>query len=363
MPDNLRCYRSIQLGLKKFYPAEPTGNLVRHLRTLAALISGIVGSKHTHLPQIAAKMVDGNKPESRTKAYSRWIANDKIDYETYYLPYVETLLQSLTHRPLVLIMDVSAVGRGCVTLMLSVVYQGRALPLIWSTLAGSKGHLAEEVHLDLLQRAQALVPANARVIFLGDGEFDGANLIKAIASSSWQYVCRTANNRRLQEGEESFSFRQIDVGAEEFFHVPNVCFDSAPELRFHAVMWWERCYKEPIYLISNIDPPHEVLFWYKKRYHIETFFSDQKSRGFHLHKSHVSDPERLSRLMIAACLAYIWIVYLGIWAIHHNWHHQIHRSDRCDLSLFQLGLRMLEHCLNLRKKAPFALQLNLFDCS
>jgi hypothetical protein len=42
---------------------------------------------------------------------------------------------------------------------------------------------------------------------------------------------------------------------------------------------------------------------------IETFFADQKSRGFHLHKSHIADPQRLSRLCIAACLAYIWIVY------------------------------------------------------
>ena len=40
-----------------------------------------------------------------------------------------------------------------------------------------------------------------------------------------------------------------------------------------------------------------------------SYFSDQKSRGFHLHKSHISDPQRLSRLLIAACLAYIWIVY------------------------------------------------------
>jgi hypothetical protein len=34
-------------------------------------------------------------------------------------------------------------------------------------------------------------------------------------------------------------------------------------------------------------------------------FADQKSRGFHIHKSHIADPQRLSRLLIAACLAYI----------------------------------------------------------
>ena len=88
--------------------------------------------------------------------------------------------------------------------------------------------------------------------------------------------------------------------------------------------------------------------------HIETLFSDQKSRGFHLHLSHLSDPTRLSRLLIAACLAYLWIVYLGTQATRSKWQAIIHRSKRCDLSLFQLGLRLLDHLLNEDKPLPVA---------
>src|SRR2546422_4058963 len=55
----------------------------------------------------------------------------------------------------------------------------------------------------------------------------------------------------------------------------------------------------------------DAIDYYKKRFRIETFFSDQKSRGFNIHKSHLTDPQRLSRLLIASCLAYIWLVYLG----------------------------------------------------
>jgi hypothetical protein len=87
---------------------------------------------------------------------------------------------------------------------------------------------------------------------------------------------------------------------------------------------------------------------------IETFFADQKSRGFHLHKSHLADPTRLARLLMAACLAYIWIVYLGALCAQDGWVHVIHRGDRCDLSLFQLGLRLLEHLLNEDRAIPVA---------
>jgi hypothetical protein len=85
---------------------------------------------------------------------------------------------------------------------------------------------------------------------------------------------------------------------------------------------------------------------YRKRAHGETFFSDQKSRGFQLHKRHRCDPARRARLLIAACLAYLWVVYLGVCALRDDWLKRLHRQDRCDLSLFRLGLRLLARCLN-----------------
>ena len=113
------------------------------------------------------------------------------------------------------------------------------------------------------------------------------------------------------------------------------------------VLWcWAKGDQEPWYLISHLTIAEDACRWYQKRFRIETFFSDQKSRGFHIHKSHISDPQRLSRLLIAACVAYIWIVYLGALCETEGWREIIHRQKRCDLSLFQLGLRMLEHVLN-----------------
>ena len=69
MSDNLRRYRAIRNALMHAYPTSPTGNFARHVQTLAALISGIVGSKSTQLPTIATKVPDGTKPESRVKRF------------------------------------------------------------------------------------------------------------------------------------------------------------------------------------------------------------------------------------------------------------------------------------------------------
>ncbi len=104
-------------------------------------------------------------------------------------------------------------------------------------------------------------------------------------------------------------------------------------------------YEEPIYLITNALTGGEAFAWYQKRFRIETLFSDFKGRGFNLNKSHLIHPERVSRLIIAVALAYIWIIYLGEQAKEKGWLKIIHRAGRCDLSLFQLGLRLLKRLL------------------
>ncbi len=194
MGDNLRRYRAIHEALRQWYPGELNGNRARHLTTLAALISGIIGSRSSQLPQIAAKVPDQNKPESRIKRYSRWVDNPRISDQVYFLPYAQMLLTCLALETLVLVIDGSVVGRGCIALMGHVVYKGRALPLAWLVREGPKGHFPEAMHIELVESVQEVVPLGASVVFLGDGEFDGTDLQKVLDDEGWSYACRTALN-------------------------------------------------------------------------------------------------------------------------------------------------------------------------
>ena len=359
MSDNRKRYRAIRKGLKQLYPNEPSGNLARHLDTLADLISGIVASHSTHLPKIASRIPDGQQAESRVKRFSRWVNNKSVDSETYFVPFASALLDSLCDHTLVLVMDSSEVGRQCLTLMVSVVYKQRALPLAWCVVKGSKGHFAADAHCALLAQVAALLPAKADVIFLGDGEFDGAALQTLLNGYGWDYVCRTAKNLRVTDDGATFNLSALEVAPGERLSLPAVTLWQHEYGPVHAIAWWQRGYDAPLYLVTNLELLAEACHWYRRRCKIETFFSDQKSRGFHLHKSHLADPPRLARLMIAACLAYIWIVYLGVLAVGAEWRKAIHRADRCDLSLFQLGLRALDYLFNEGKRIPFSFQMPL----
>lgn len=348
MSDNHRRYRAIREALRQCYPGEPSGRMAQHLTTLAAFISGIVGSKSSQLPSIAMKIPDRAKLDSRVQRLARWLRNDEIKEEVYFLPYAEILLNQLALETLVLVMDGSCVGRGCCALMIHVLYKGRALPLAWRVRKGAKGHFPEAMHIEVINLIAELIPEGTEVVFLGDGEFDGIKLQRTIEDWGWLYACRTSYDTTAScEGE---AFRLDAMGSHlkvgYVVSLSEVLFTSKAYGPVMVICCWAKGNKEPLYLVSNMASAEEACRYYEKRFRIETFFSDQKSRGFHIQKSRLEDPQRLSRLLMATCLSYIWVVYLGALCEKERWIRIIPRRKRRDLSLFQLGLRLLEEVLN-----------------
>jgi hypothetical protein len=348
MSDNLRRYRAIREALTQCYPGEMSGRMTQHLTTLAALISGIVGSRSSQMPSIATKIPDRAKPESRVKRLSRWLNNDAIKEELYFLPYAEMLLNCLALETLVLVMDGSGVGRGGCALMIHVIYKGRALPLSWVVRQCPKGHCPESLHIELVALVSDLIPQGTRVVFLGDGEFDGTDLQKTMNDAGWLYACRTAKSTVATWEDLTFHLDLLGSSIKRgmLIELKEVQFTRDAYGPVMVLCCWAKGETDPLYLVSNMSLAEEAIKYYRKRFRIETFFSDQKSRGFNIQKSHVEDCRRLSRLLIASCLAYIWIVYLGSLCKTDGWQSIIHRNHRCDLSLFQLGLRLLDHFLN-----------------
>jgi Transposase DDE domain len=346
MSDTYHRYAAIKQGLMQFFQPRPTGHRERHLNTLVAMICGVVGSQRAHLSHIADHAPSyGARQESVIVRFGRWLKTDANTLDGWFLPVAEALLANLAQQPLTLVIDGSVVGRGCIALMFSVVYHGRALPLAWVVVKGQKGHLPQQTHCALLAQIQGLIPAGAEVAVLGDGEFDGTEFQAALRTLQWKYVSRTAPNLLMTVEGQQFTIGAMAPARGEQLGVRAAWLTAEQYGPVSVLALWEAAYEEPIYLVTNMVDLQAALALYRKRAHIETFFSDQKSRGFHLHKSHLRDPVRLMRLLIVSCLAYLWLVYLGVCALCDGWLKRLHRQDRCDLSLFRLGLRLLARCL------------------
>ena len=210
MSDNLRRYRTIRDALLQGYPGQSTGMVPRHLTTLAALISGIVGSQSTQLPKVATHVPDGAKPESRVKRLPGGSTTPTSPPSAIVSRMPRSCWLSWLSRRWCW-SSMAGVGRGCVALMIHVVYKGRALPpLAWVVRRGKKGHFPEDLHIALITQVQELIPPGAPVVVLGDGECDGTDLQHTLQEAGWSYVVRTGSH--VTASWQGVPFRLDTVG-------------------------------------------------------------------------------------------------------------------------------------------------------
>ena len=60
--------------------------------------------------------------------------------------------------------------------MVGVIDKRCALPLAWIVYRSKKGHATSDRHIAVLELVKPLIPAEADVILLGDGEYDGLDM-------------------------------------------------------------------------------------------------------------------------------------------------------------------------------------------
>ena len=131
MSDNVRRFQAVRTALRKYYPQTDSKRHARHLTTLAGMVAGLVAAGSSHLPKMAQKAPDKTKLESRVKRFSRFIQNEAVTYEAFFMPCARDVVVSLSiNQPLLVVFDGSALGRGCAVLMASIIYGKRALPLL-----------------------------------------------------------------------------------------------------------------------------------------------------------------------------------------------------------------------------------------
>ena len=355
---NFQTYRTIKRTLAHTLHTRRNSHQEQHLNTLALLICGIVGAQHVQFAPIADHApIRGQKNESLITRFRRFVKHDDITLEAVWLPFARAVLAGLAASPLTILLDGTTAGRGCMVLMASVVYQGRAIPLLGTVVKGKKGHLPQHVHCALIRQLREVIPAQATVLVLGDGEFDGTALQAAIRAAKWDDACRTASNITIYAADRVFTVGDLPLQRGEAVAIADVEMTGARYGPILLIGVWEEAHDEPIYVITSLTDAQCAIESYRLRFRIECMFAEHKSRGFHIHKSHLNKPERVARLLIATSLAYLWVHAVAMFAVAQGWIERFHRKDRCDLSLFQIGVRAIRYAVREGWRIPVSFLL------
>ena len=88
---------------------------------------------------------------------------------------------------------------------------------------------------------------------------------------------------------------------------------------------------------------------------IEEMFGDLKGHGVDLETTHLQHFSRLSRLMLAAALLYVFVVAFGSQIVKRGERPLVDRNERRDLSIFRIGFYSLERYI--ANQLDFQIQL------
>jgi len=326
------------------------------LETLALMVSGLLLGRSVQLWEIATWIPWEIQLPSGVRRFERWLADPHVKVADLFEPFVLAMQATLGNETVYLILDCTQVGPRCRTLLASLAYHETVLPLGWQSLRGKKGHVTGEFQKALLTRLHPYLQAYQHVIVLGDAEYCNETVITWVQKQHWDFVFHTRESNLVRTTDDP-AWQPIaeildssDLRAGQVRHWEQVCFTQEHRLAgLTLTIQWGVDEKEPICLISNLTGAQQPHLVYERRFWIETLFGSCKSRGFGLARTHLTIPEQIDRLILTIAIATYMTLGLATHLVLTKQTHRVDRSDRRDLSLFQIGWRWLHRLLALNR--------------
>ena len=102
---------------------------------------------------------------------------------------------------------------------------------------------------------------------------------------------------------------------------------------------------DPRLICTDREAGYSTIRTCSRRMWIEQLFADLEDGGFHLNRSRIYPPDRLSRLVMALSWTYVWLLHVGAWLVKRGFRSKVDRTGRRDRSYVELGRRWLRRCL------------------
>src|SRR5262245_22620107 len=158
----------------------------RHLKTLAWMIVGLLQAGKISLtawaPYVHRRAVYA---QSSVRRFARWLDNSRIDVHALYGPLVQHALAEWEHHRLYLALDTAMLWNTYCLVRISLVYRGRAVPLVWTVLEHPSSRVAYAVDKGLLDQVEKWLPDPCTVVFTADQGFADTHLMEHLTALGW----------------------------------------------------------------------------------------------------------------------------------------------------------------------------------
>lgn len=283
------------------------------LRFLALFLVALFRVEKVKLDKLASVFANQAQSESSYKRLTRFFHGFAVDFDVIARAVVSW---SQIPEPWTLRLDRTNWSFGAVNfniLMLGIVHEGVAFPVMW-TMLDKQGNSNSDERIALLERFEQVFP-NAQIHCLtGDQEFVGREWCSFLMlPQAMRFRLRlrhsdiisSRSGKRRQKGERVFA--NLKEGEHRI-------------LSGKRWVWGRRVYvmatrleDGELLILATNHCPKAALADYRLRWGIETLFAALKTRGFNLESTHFCCAERLSKLVALLALAFCWAMLAGLW--------------------------------------------------
>ena len=251
--------------------------------------------------------------------------------------------------------------------MLSIVYKGISIPVYW-TVFDKKGNSNTAERIELMEQFIAQFGQEKIIRVLADREFVGKIWLNWLKNQGIDFGIRLKKDTLVRNSRGKFVqihtlFRLLKAGEaiilptmREIYQGETTVFISGLRLPDGNLL---------ILATNSLsDTPFEN---YSHRWQIETLFSCLKTRGFHLENTHLTDPQRMKRLLAVLAIAFCWAHKIGEYQ-HEQKPIKLKKHQRSAKSLFRLGLdwlveRLFKWSYQLENEDNLKLAFEIMICS
>ena len=197
---------------------------------------------------------------------------------------------------------------------------------------------------------------------LADREFVGEQWIGWLNSNHIRYFVRVRENFWVDSPSSgkrfkvSWMFNGLKNDDSRFLHKiyyvnKQACYLSASRVKGHDG-------KPELQVIISYNKPQDSLEFYKRRWQIETMFRAMKSAGFNLEETHLTDLNRIEKLILMVMVAFTWCYNIGELVHRQLKPIRILTHGRKEKSIFRYGLDIVAEFL-MRGRNKF--KIPIFD--
>ena len=319
---------------------------MRHMFTLAWMLVGLIRSEKISLtawvPYVESR---AQYAQSTQRRFARWIYNGRIHVCELYAPLIQEALSQWGDDTLYLALDTSRLFEEYCLIRISVIFRGRAVPVVWKVIEHKSSTVAYEVYKELLDAAANLLPAGVHVVLLADRGFADTNLMRHVRELGWHFRIRIKCNFLVYQNGIFRSVDEFPLHPGEAMFLDEVHLTWREYGPVYLALGYSPDGKERWYVASDEPVDIETFCEYRLRFDIEENFLDDKSNGFQLESSKIRSAEGLERLCMVIAVATLYLVSQGVEVVRKGKRRLVDSHWFRGSSYLKIGWRWVETAL------------------